>query len=425
MPSFSVVAYRHDDPTVVVDPQKPETWPQRHAFTRVGARRDVIVEDLLSEGYETIVSVRQIERLPSWKPRYREQKAVLYRHIARALRRRVSRVQYATVLGEIFDETDKFAKPAHNFLVACADKDFYRAMEAQPDVFEEYEVNLLQIGAGGNEAEMFDILADSLSVEERMAKRIAGVLAWPGIILVAVVVMLWVFMYKLLPNLILSMQAASPESTPDQIADKLVFPLGSLYHLSIFLKSPLNDVVAVFTLASTIAFFYLLFRYIRPLRLVLDSVLMFHTRSFGRIIRMSRENKLLHILRLLLKGQQQLDAYSIAISSAVGEIAVSGMKAAAESFRNGGFWSEHLRHCGVISRAHVGRLIAAEQAMGVPGIIEEMDAIIPENDEDIEREISKFEKQLLAGSSVGLFLLVYGLFSAMIFPLQGQITKLH
>lgn len=425
MPTFEVTAYRSDDPTVVVEDNNPDTWPRRYSFTRVGMRPELVVDDLISEGYQPI-AVRPVERIKAWKPRFREEKAVLYRHLARALQRRVPRIEYARVLSDIFEEKSKFRQPANDFLAACADKDFYRAMEAQPEIFEEYEVNLLQIGAGGKEADMFTILADSLSVENRMQKRIASVLSWPGIVLMAVVVMIWVFMYKLLPKLIDAMQAgASDQTNTDAVVDKLVFPLGPLYHFSIFLTNPINDVILVIALASIVGVVYMIFKHTPPLRYITDALVLSKTKALGNILRLNRENKLLHVLHLLLRGEQQLDAYDIACSSAVGEVAIAGMKRAAESFRNGGLWSEHLREVnGIFSNAHCGRLVAAESSSGVPGIIEEMEALIAENNEDIDQLIGKFEKQLMTGSSVLLFGLVYGLFSVMIFPLQHQITMI-
>ncbi|MHB8461120.1 MAG: type II secretion system F family protein [Vulcanimicrobiaceae bacterium] len=435
MPSYAVIAYRPKR-DLAYSPDKPETFPHREALVRIGRTPDDVVDNLVAEGYSDVFVV-ELPTSPTWRPRFAKEKILLYQQLARLIgtsddrNKHISvatdRKRIPSILSNLFESSGKFAPSARNFLAALGQKPVYLAMQAQPDIFDSHEVNILQIGDGGNEGDMFALLAQSLKLEYRIARKAAGLAVYPLYGLSSIIALFGIFEFWLLPVYVANFMphAANVTVTQTEIISRLGTPLAQLYELYLILMTPVIDVGIL--LGCGVIFFALrlLVNRIEWLRYGIDWLRLFMFGDYSKLVRLQRSRKLLGVLWLLLKTNQQRDAYSIARSSAIGPCMQDAMQAVITSATHGGDWATHLKPLApIMGRQTIIRIIVAEES-GVPAIMAEMDRMVGEFDEDEIETMAALERQLSIGGVTVLLIAALLMFGVLILPLSSQLAQMH
>jgi type II secretory pathway component PulF len=385
MPTFKVVAYPQpadedaQRPRLTLVPTQPTPKrPLRNITRKVETRRgqseDAVEQQLISEGYQ-VASIKPIERVASWRTKYRREKIVLYRQLARVVRKS-NMINLTTDFLPMFSPTSAFREHAHDFLRAIESQPIYKAMSAKPAVFADYEVNIMEAGANGNESEMLEMLSNSLKAEVRVGRWAKQLAVYPLILFAMIAGCFGAYYGIALPRLLANVHNYDYSALP---------PIMRLVMLPTHIfASPAATILATLFLALAIATTIFIYLFVPAVQYGLEYALLTMTGPYGKILITSLQLRFLRTLQLMLQTGLQDRAYDIIQGIAVGRVATAALRRVRVAYEEGQSSWAHAMYFGgpLLDRPLVGRIIAAEKNDATIGMTTELGEVMQEKEQD-------------------------------------------
>lgn len=388
----------------------------RHKKTIRASSDTEALERLRSENNFVIDLAEQKADSFTWKARFRDDKIELYRQLANTIQVGAIRpIRYREALLPIFNPKSKFYPIADGFLAACGKGPIWRAMEAYPQAFHEYEINLMQTAGEADSINTLRMMVVTLVQQSKLAKRTSKILFWPMLMTLGMLVVIYIFFTNLLPQM--EQTAASiPNMT-------LPSPLPQLIAVQQWLSVPQHAVMAVLGLLLTILGAVAAGSTPKG-KLTIDRYIML-LGEYGKIVRLSRVGQIFFLLNLMNKMGQQYTAYDFAVGAAQGPFARAAMERVRDAFHGKKYpnWPENLKEAAdIIDRQTINRLILAnENAM----LKDELGHVVEFIHDEIDDLVERFAQKLQASLSTLYAFLAAGILYLVIVPLNGFIANLH
>jgi type II secretory pathway component PulF len=427
MPAFKVVAY-------APPPQRPDTTPQtvgslalapepsfntplRQEFIRRGPDEDYIEQQLLGEGFK-IVSITRTDRIARWKTKYRAEKITLYRHLARYLKKS-TRENLGPIFLPMFKPTSPFRQQAAPFLKALENGTVHDAMSSKPELFADWECNIVEIGTTAGEPEMLQMLSDALRTENKVGRWGKQLAIYPTILGFFIIAAFIAYYGVMFPKLLANTQLQPGETYPLYM-QIILLP----YELYSNLASGILTSAAALAIAGGIAAAYTL---IPAFQYFVEWVVLTKTGPYGQLLINSLQIRLWHILRIILDKGQQDRAYAILRGAAVGRVASSALERVHDAQQSGGKSWAHALFAGtpLFDTPTVARIVSAETIDATRGMIAELADIKQEKEEDSEILFESY-KTRLNSTMIIIFAGVIGLmYLGLYLPVQFFLTHAH